>query len=310
MKKISVVISAFNEENNIKDCLESVRHLADEIIVIDNQSTDKTVAIAKQYTKKIFSRSNNPMLNINKNFGFTKANGDWILNLDADERVTPELRKEISSHLRGVHSATSEERLPVGYEIPRKNIIFNKWIQHGLWWPDYQLRLFQRGKGKFPCVHVHEKIKVQGKTAKLKHSLLHYNYQTVSQFIQKLDRIYTENEAENFLKSGKKIVWQDAIRMPVNDFLSVFLARKGYKDGLHGLVLALFQSFYALAVFAKVWEKQGFKEIKEKSFLDLTEKEFVRAGQKRNYWFLTTKIQQSGGVFSKLWYQMKRKFNQ
>ena len=302
MKSISVVISAFNEEDDIKDCLESVRQLADEIILVDNSSTDRTVTITRQFTKKIFSRPNNPMLNINKNFGFTKASGDWILNLDADERVTPELRKEISSHL--------QESPLVGYEIPRKNIIFNKWIQHGLWWPDYQLRLFQRGKGKFPCVHVHEKVKVQGKTARLKYPLFHYNYQTVSQFIQKLDKIYTENEAENFLESGRKIVWQDAIRMPVNDFLSVFFSREGYKDGLHGLVLALFQSFYALAVFAKVWEKQGFEEIKEKSFLDLIEKEFVRAGQKRNYWFLTTKIQQAERIFSKLWYQMKRKFNQ
>lgn len=301
MKKISVVISVFNEEENIKDCLESVRHLVNKIVVIDNQSTDRTVVIAKQYTKKIFSRPNNPMLNINKNFGFTKASGDWILNLDADERVTPELRKEIQ---------TLKERPGVaGYEIPRKNIIFNKWIQHGLWWPDYQLRLFKKGQGKFPCIHVHEKVKVKGKTEQLKNPLLHYNYQTVSQFIQKLDKIYTENEAENLLRSGKKIVWQDAIRMPINDFLSVFFAREGYKDGLHGLVLALFQSFYALAVFAKVWEKQGFKEIKEKSFLDLTEKELVRASQKRNYWFLTTKIQQAGGVFSKIWYQMKRKLD-
>ena len=243
MKKISVVISAFNEEKNIKDCLESVKW-ADEIILVDNSSTDKTVDIAKKYTAKIYKRPNLVMLNKNKNFGFTKATGEWILNLDADERVSEELAKEIKLKIKNNNI--------FGYFMPRKNIIFGKWIEHGLWWPDYQLRLFQRGKGKFACQHVHEKIQVKGKTAKLKSPLIHYNYQTVSQFIQKMDRIYTENEVENLERAGKKIAWFDAIRMPARDFLSVFFAREGYKDGLHGLVLALLQSFYALVVFAKV----------------------------------------------------------
>ena len=99
--KLSVVISAFNEEEKIKDCLESVKDLADEIVFVDNESTDKTVAISKKYTDKVFTRPNNPMLNINKNFGFTKATSDWILSLDADERATPALRKEIEEVLNG-----------------------------------------------------------------------------------------------------------------------------------------------------------------------------------------------------------------
>ena len=154
MKKISVVISAFNEEKNIKDCLESVKW-ADEIILVDNSSTDKTVQIARQYTRKIYNRPNLVMLNKNKNFGFTKATGEWILNLDADERVTPALAEEILAvitkgrsgrndpgskepHDPGSKEFRIERPLPesppqVGYEMPRKNIIFGKWIEHGLW---------------------------------------------------------------------------------------------------------------------------------------------------------------------------------
>ncbi len=291
MKKISVVVSVFNEENNLADCLESVRGLADEVIVVDNSSTDKTAAIARQYTNKVFVKPNLAMLNKNKNFGFEKATGDWILNLDGDERVTPALSAEMSSHLRGVpprRRATSEERLPVGYEMPRQNIIFGKWIQHGLWWPDYQLRLFQRNKGKFPCQHVHEKIKVQGETAKLTSPLLHHNYQTVSQFIQKMDRIYTEDEVKGLRQRGQKVYWYDAIRMPARDFLSVFFAREGFKDGLHGLVLALLQSFYALVVFAKIWEKQGFPPSQEKEFLKAVAKEFKQMGAELHHWLINS----------------------
>lgn len=295
MKKISVVISAYNEEENIKECLDSIQW-ADEIILVDNQSTDKTTAIAKQYTKKIFSRPNNPMLNINKNFGFSKASGDWILNLDADERVTTGLQKEII--------ALEPEPRVDGYLMPRKNIIFGKWIEHGLWWPDYQLRFFRAGRGKFPCVYVHEKINVKGRVDKLKEPLLHYNYQTVSQFIQKLDKIYTENEAENLLKSGKKIAWGDAIRMPVSDFLSVFFAREGYKDGLHGLVLAMLQAFYRFVVFAKVWEKEKFWQYDSRQFLEEISSELKKTKKEAFFWL----AQKSESWRNKLLLKIKSSF--
>ncbi len=276
MPKISVVISAFNEEKNIKDCLQSVKW-ADEIIVVDNSSTDKTKKIASRFTSKIFTRPNYKMLNKNKNFGFSKATGDWILNLDADERTSPKLQKEIKKAIATKNFS--------GFRIPRKNIIFGKWIKHGLWWPDYQLRLFRKDKGKFPQIHVHEKIKVMGKVETLKNPMIHYNYQTVSQFVDKLNHIYTDNEAKNLLKSGKKIHWYDAIRMPANDFLSVFFAREGYKDGLHGLALSLLQSFYSLVVFLKVWEAQKFWVHDDEKFLLETQREFKNAQSQLRFWF-------------------------
>lgn len=300
MATISVVISAFNEEKNIKECLESVKW-AEEIIFVDNTSQDKTVSIAKRYTEKIFIVPNNLMLNINKNFGFGKAKGEWILNLDADERVSEELQQEISKIIKINDTAIN------GYLIPRKNIIFGQWIKHSLWWPDEQLRLFRKGKGEFPEEHVHEYLKVDGPTAHLKEPLIHLNYTSVSQFLYKLDKIYTENEAENILKSGKKINWSDAIRWPVTDFLKTFFAQEGYKDGLHGLVLSLLQAFYAEITFAKIWEKQGFWEPEEKNLLPGFKQELKRIKNDFSYWLWESQIRETSNPVKKLFWKIKRR---
>src|SRR3989344_5797566 len=137
MSKLSVAISAFNEERKIEDCLKSVS-FADEIIFVDNSSTDQTLKIAKKYTLKVFTRENNLMLNVNKNFGFSKASEEWILSLDADERITDELKKEIKSIIKNNKKDVN------GFWIPRKNKIFGKWMEHTGWYPDYQLRLLKK----------------------------------------------------------------------------------------------------------------------------------------------------------------------
>ncbi len=319
--KISVVISAYNEEKKIKECLESAS-FADEIILVNSESTDKTLEIAKKYTDKIFTRPNNPMLNINKNFGFTKATGDWILSLDADERVTPQLQKEIELTLNrhsgttrgifdfprndsGVADAPQNDNTVVGYWLPRKNIIFNKWIQSDMWWPDYQLRLFCKGKGKFPEKHVHEKIVIDGKAEKLQEPLLHYNYETISQFIQKMDKIYTESEVKNILESGKVVTWVDAIRMPAEDFIKTYFAQKGFKDGLHGLVLSMLQAMYMEVIFAKCWERQGFKE--EVVNLQMVTKECKKITKDSRYWLLTSFIKENKNPLAKFALRVKRK---
>lgn len=294
--KLSVVISAFNEEKKIEDCLKSV-YFAQEIILIDNSSSDKTSEIAKKYNAKVFVRENNFMLNINKNFGFSKANGDWILNLDADERISPQLQKEI---LKAVKNPEIN-----GYWIPRKNIIFGKWIEGGLWWPDYQLRLFRRGKGKFPEKHVHEYLKVEGETEKLNSPLIHQNYTSIDQYLYKMLNIYVPSEIKN--RDGIKIQWVDSLRYPVEDFLKTFFLQKGYKDGLHGLVLSLLQAFYMEIVFVKLWEKQGFKKKNPKNFLIQIEKEFKRIGKEFRYWLLTSKISETGNPLKKIFYRTLRK---
>ena len=302
MNSLSVVISAFNEEERIKDCLESVKNLASEIIFVDNSSYDRTLGIAKKYTDKIFIRKNNLMLNVNKNYGFSKATRDWVLSLDADERVTPELAKEIESRIKNQESGIN------GYWIPRKNIIFGKWIQHSIWWPDYQLRLFRRGKGRFPEKHVHEYLRVEGRTEKLENPLEHLNYSTISQFIYKMDKIYTESEVEKIIASGKNLTWIDAIRFPVNDFLKTFFAEKGYKDGLHGLVLSMLQALYQEIVFAKVWERQGFKEENSAYFLKDIYKECKKIIQEFHYWTITSFLETSYHPLKRLFYKALRKF--
>lgn len=300
MQKISAVISAFNEEEKIEKCLKSVEW-ADEIIFVDNSSTDKTVQIAKKFTDKIFTQPNDPLkIDLQKNLGFEKATGDYILSLDADETVSEELRNEIKKLL-------AEKEARTGYKIPRKNIIFGKWIQHSLWWPDYQLRLFKRGKGRFENASVHKPIKVDGEIGQLNESLIHENYQTISQYLYKMDKIYTEVEASRIIDSGKEIKWTDAIRFPANDFLKTFFLQKGYKDGLHGLVLSILQAFYMEVVFAKVWEKQGFKEVNSPSFLKNVASELSIVRKDINYWIRSSFIEEEKNLLKKTTHRIIRK---
>lgn len=300
MAKVSVILATFNEEINIKDCLESVKW-ADEIVIVDGTSTDKTVAIAKKYTDKIFVRENPAMFHINKQLAIDKATGDWILYLDADERISPELKKEIL--------ATLKKPTANGYWIPRRNIIFGKWIEHAGWYPDRQLRLFKKGEARLPCKSVHEQPVLKGKAGYLKKDLIHYNYRTVAQFVRKLNHLYTENDKNVFLAQGKKISSLDAIRFPKDEFLKRFFLEKGYQDGLHGLVLSLLQAFSALILFAKVWENQGFKEETESSFYHQAVDEFKKSFADFRYWDLKKRILgEKGSVFKDFWFRIRLRF--
>ncbi|PJE68911.1 hypothetical protein COU96_02635 [Candidatus Shapirobacteria bacterium CG10_big_fil_rev_8_21_14_0_10_38_14] len=310
MKKLSVILATFNEEKNIKDCLESVHQLADEIIIVDGSSTDKTVEIASSIGRsasgrkkpeiKILIKNNPPMFHLNKQLAIEKAIGDWILYLDADERVSPKLRQEINQKINAKTKFN-------GFWIPRKNIIFGKWIRHTGWYPDYQLRLFKNGQAFLPCQSVHEQPKLTGEADYLENFLIHYNYRTISQFVTKLNYLYTENDKKVFLAEGKKISWPDALRWPTAEFLKRFFKQEGYKDGLHGLVLSLLQSFSALVTFAKIWENQEFKKIEPENFLVKIEKEFGPIIKEFKYWFLTSRIKQTKSFFKKNFYRLVRK---
>lgn len=296
---LSVVISAHNEEKIIEECLKSVS-FADEIVLVDNSSFDKTSEIASKFTSKIFTQPNRIMLNTNKNFGFSKASGDWILSLDADETVSPGLSREIKSVIKNPSDVS-------GYWIPRKNIIFGKWIESEMWWPDYQLRLFKRGKGKFPEKHVHEYLKVQGDTEKLKNPMVHQNYTSIDQYLYKMLNIYVPSEVKN--RGKVRVRWIDSIRYPINDFLKTFFFQKGYKDGLHGLVLSFLQAFYMEIVFAKLWEKQGFNKENPKDFLKAMHKEFRLVKKDFMYWFITSFIAETKNPFKKIILRLARKRN-
>jgi len=298
MKKLTVVVTTWNNQEKIARCLASVKW-ADEIIVVDSSSTDKTREVAERFTTKIFTQPNYPMLNRNKNFGFAKAAGQWVLSLDSDEEVTPALAREIQAILRSGSQFA-------GYWIARKNIIFGKWIRHGLWWPDKQLRLFRRGLGSFPCKHVHEYLTVDGPTAELNEPYLHHNYQSISQFISKMDTIYTASEVESLSSTNYQLSWYDALRFPVSDFLKVYFAQAGYRDGLHGLVLALLQAFYSLTVFAKLWERQAFPE--REVTLGSVGRELVKAEKDLKYWYLSGKLHSETVWYKRLWWKLLRRY--
>jgi glycosyltransferase involved in cell wall biosynthesis len=297
---LSVVISAYNEEKTIGRCLASVE-FADEKIVVDNTSSDRTAEIAKKAGAKVFVQPNRLMLNTNKNYGFGKATGEWILNLDADEEVTPELAREIKRVVDG-----SADGRAVGYWIARKNIIFGAWVKHGLWWPDKQLRLFVREKGRFPCANIHEYVAVDGPTAELDEPYLHYNYTSVSQYLTKLDRC-TTSEALVLKETGYPFTWRDAVRFPVSDFVKIYFAEGGYKDGLHGLVLSLLQAFYSFVTFAKAWEDRGFPA--EDIGSPAVAGELAQAASDIRYWVGTAKISDCRSPLGKFMGKVRRKLS-
>jgi (heptosyl)LPS beta-1,4-glucosyltransferase len=298
MGKVTVVTTTWNSEKTIDRTLSSVRW-ADEVIIVDATSIDRTCDIAKKHHATVFVRENNPMLNQNKNYGFTKANGDWILSLDSDEEIPPELAQEI-------RSCIARRDATVGYWIPRKNMIFGKWIRYGLWWPDKQLRLFKKGYGKYPCRHVHEYLEVDGPTRDLTTPYIHHNYDSISQFLHKMDVLYTESEVQKLLDTDYQLTWQDAIRFPVSDFVKIYFAQEGYRDGLHGLVLAMLQSFYSFVVFAKLWEQRGFDE--EDIALSDVSSEIEKQGSVIRYWQVTNRIKETRSRLEKLWLRMLRRY--
>lgn len=274
MPKLSVAIASFNEEKNIKDCLATC-DFADELVVVDGKSEDKTPEIAKKLGAKVYSVPNQPLMKKNMNLAFEKCTGDWILSLDADERVSPDLQTEIRKAIDHADFTA--------YKIPRKNIIFGKWIEHTGWYPDFQYRLFKKGQARFPEKNVHEELDIAGQVGILNSPIEHHHYTTVSQWISKLDN-YSSREAEKLITEDKKISWNDSIRFPLHEFLRRFFAWEGYKDGLHGLVLSILMAFYWEIVFAKVWEHQKFWQYDNANFLKEVDNEVKDVSHDYHHW--------------------------
>jgi len=272
---ISIAIATHNEEKHIADCLKSV-DWADEVVVVDGESIDNTVKISKKFGAKVFEVKNQLLMKINMNLSFAKCTSDWILQLDADERVNDELKDEI---LRVI----SENPKDSAFRIPRKNLMFGKWMEHSGWYPDPQLRLFKNGKGKYPAKNVHEDLEINGTIGNLEKPMTHLNWETISQFLMRFDS-YTTYEARRLIDDGKKVSWTDAIKFPLGEFLSRFFDHQAYKDGLHGLVLSLFMAFYWEMIFAKIWEQQGFWQYGGRDFLEEVNREVKGISLGYHHW--------------------------
>jgi (heptosyl)LPS beta-1,4-glucosyltransferase len=264
MGKISVVINTLNEEKNLARAIGSIRQLADEIVVVDMESDDRTVEVAKKLGAKVFNHKRISYVEPARNFGISKvADGErsrtsWILILDPDEEISPGLSKNLRKIVKSANRRTEADY----YRIPRKNIIFGKWIKHSRWWPDYKIRFFKKGFVSWNET-IHSVPMTQGKGADLpakeEFALIHHNYFSVEQYLERMNR-YTHVQAEELLKNGYVFSWQDLLIKPMGEFLSRYFAGEGYKDGIHGLALALLQGFSETVLYLKIWQKQGFRE--------------------------------------------------
>mgnify|MGYP001569586026 FL=1 len=235
-KTLSVVLATFNEEENLGAALESVKDIADEIIVVDGISTDKTVEIAKKFGAKVEITTNKPNFHINKQMAIDMATKDWILQLDADERVSTELAKEIKEKIRNSVN---------GYWIPRKNWFLGRFLMKGGVYPDYTLRLYRKGKGRLPQKDVHEQAIVEGQVEYLTNPLIHMADPTFSRYLSRFRR-YTDFIAKQY---GDKRLGKDYLTMikyilvlPAWWFLTAYIRHKGFMDSWQGLVFVFFSA--------------------------------------------------------------------
>lgn len=247
--EISVVIITFNEEERLEPALKSVAGIASEIIIVDSFSTDGTVKLAKKYTLKVFQRKWTNYSD-QKNFANSKASCPWILSLDADERVSPELREEILALKEGETEASA-------FSMPRKVFYLGKWIRHTVWYPDRKIRLFQKEKARWEGEYVHESLNVQGSIEQLKGALLHYTYRNIHDHIDRLNT-FAGLGAQKLYAQNKKCGAARLFLLPIFGFFKSYFLKAGFLDGFAGFVVSVLHGFSIFLRYAKlreIWKK-------------------------------------------------------
>lgn len=248
---VSVCIIAKNEEKRLEDCLKSAAW-ASEIVVVDDMSTDRTAEIAKKYTDKIVQRAMD-IEGRHRNFAYAQASQPWVLSLDADERVTPELAEEIT------RAASQPNGEYVCYAIPIKTFIGKNWIKGAGYYPAPKTRLFQKGKFRYEEQRVHPAVKYDGKCGMLKGDILHYSCENYEQWIAKFNR-ETTLEADKWIRDGRNVKLPNILRKTVDRFLKNYFLKEGYKNGFSGYFMSVFHGLYQLISYAKYREmKQSGK---------------------------------------------------
>ena len=242
---VACVVITKNEEANIQDCLNSVRW-ADELVVVDAESRDKTVELARACGAKVSVRPW-PGFGLQKNFGMRQALSDWILILDADERVTEELRGEVKTCLAGWRLGA-----PVAYRIPRRNFFYGAWVRGGGVYPDYQVRLFRRGIARYNDVAVHENLIVDGEIGTLAGHLDHYTERRIQDHFKKFG-VYTTLAAQEKVKTIRTVGWTDLVFRPLVVWVKTYILKQGFHDGVNGLIVCVFASMYTFVKYAKLW---------------------------------------------------------
>lgn len=244
MNKLSVLVPVFNVEDVIRDCLESVKW-ADEIVVVDSFSNDRTLEICREYTDEIYQHE---YINSakQKNWALQKLSHDWTLLIDSDERLTPELSEEIKEILKNPEYD--------GYYNVQRCYFWGKWIKTCGMYPMRTIRLWRRSKGKYILREVHAHVDLQGPAGYLKNDWIHYAHRTFNQFIQKFNR-YSSWEADELFKHKKTVRWYDFIFHPLKVFIYKYIYKKGFKDGVRGFFLSFMIAVFEYVSYAKLWEK-------------------------------------------------------
>ena len=239
---LSVVIAAKNEEDNIGECLKSVKEWADELIVIDDESTDKTAIIAAGIADKVVVKKME-VEGTHRNYAYNLARNEWVLSLDADETVTEELKREISGEL-------AKDDKYAAYSVPLRNYIGNYWVKYGGWYPAAKVRLFMKSKFKYEDAGVHPKIFLDGECGHLKRDIIHKGYPDIAHFLGSLN-YQTTKEAEKWADDKRKRSLFRALRKTVDRFFRAYVLKKGFRDGFIGLVTAVFAGLYQFLSYAK-----------------------------------------------------------
>jgi len=242
--RISATIITLNEEKGIADCLECLSW-ADEIVVLDSVSSDRTVEIAKRYTDKVFVEDWHGQ-GAHKNQAAELAQGPWIFSIDADERVSPELAKEIQEVVKRPSAAA--------YKVRRKNLYRGQWIRHGGWWPDWVTRLYRKQDVRFNNRVIHESLIVDGPIGKLKEPLMHYSFNSAKEFLERANK-YAIHQAEDMFKDGKRASTLTAISHALFTFIQTFLLRGGLLDGSAGILISTYNAIGTLYKYMILAEK-------------------------------------------------------
>lgn len=300
MNKISVVINTLNEEKDLPRCIASVKGLVDEIVVVDMESTDDTVSVAKKLGAKVYSHKRLSYVEPARNYAISRATGEWILVLDVDEELSASLIKK----LQGIVAKPKADY----YRIPRKNIIFGKWIKYARWWPDYNIRFFKKGKVSWNEV-IHSVPLTTGQGEDLPEdeglAIIHTNYETIEEYLEKMNR-YSSVQSKYLISTGYNFVWKDLIKKPIKEFISRYFGGEGYKDGLHGLALSALQAFSEMVMYLKVWQAEKFQP----QAITLEEVATEMEGEGKEFrWWITEMYTRSKGFFLSLSRRIKRKLN-
>lgn len=250
--KISATIIVRNEEHNIADVCETVSW-ADEIVIVDSDSTDTTIEIARKYTDKIFNREWNGYKDKHE-FADEQASGDWIFWIDADERVTVELRDSIEK-LRNL----PDDALAAGYKIARKTEYLGRWILHSGWYPDYQMRLYRRDKSYWDGVAPHQTARVNGRVDRLDGEFLHYTKRDLGEH-HRVTESYAALAAEHLASTGKTVGATAIFSNTVAAFIRTYILKHGFRDGVRGMIIAIFTAYGVFLKYAKLWEINNTKK--------------------------------------------------